>query len=101
MRKYNSDKSICYVRKGGIWKLVAAVFFVAFTLMSASAYLLKKKNKQYRDKIVEMSEDFPVSDEQKEELAKIRQREWSKANSPANRVTDEERLSDNRVEEEF
>lgn len=87
--------------RGGIWKFAAILFFAALTMTSISALILKKKNKAYCDKIVEMSENFPVSDEQKEELAKIRKREWSRANSKANRMTEEERLSHNRVTEEF
>lgn len=87
-------------RKKGVWKLAAAVFFLAFVGMSAAAVMLKIKNNKYRDKLIEVSEQIPNTPEQEEELAEIRRREWSRANAPSNRMTDEERIAENRVTEE-
>lgn len=88
------------MRKKGLWKLLALIFFMAFIGTSVAAILLKRRNDKYKDALVEISEQIPVTFEQEEELAEIRKREWSRANSPANRKTDEERIAENRVTEE-
>lgn len=87
-------------RKKGIWKLAAVIFFFAFIGMTVAAVAMKIKGDKYKDALIEISEQFPNSPEQEEELAEIRRREWSRANAPANRVSDEERIADNRVTEE-
>ena len=87
-------------RKKGVWKLAAVVFFIAFVGMSVAAIMLKIKNDKYRDKLIEVSEQIPNTPEQEEELADIRRREWSRANAPSNRMSDEERIAENRVTEE-
>ena len=87
-------------RKKGIWKLAAVVFFLAFVGMTMTAVMLKIKNAKYRDSLIEISGKIPNTPEQEEELAEIRRREWSRANAPSNRMSDEERIAENRVTEE-
>ncbi len=85
-------------RRGGMWKLLSIVLFAAFVAMSIAALVLKFKKDEYRDALIDVSEKFPNSPEQEEELAEIRKREWSRAHAPANRMTDEERMEENRVD---
>lgn len=87
-------------RRGGLWKLAAAVLFAAFLAMTVTAFMLKIKNNSYRDMLIKVSEKFPATPEQEEEMAEIRKREWSRAHAPANRKTDEERIAENRITEE-
>lgn len=87
-------------RKKGFWKIAAAIFFIAFVGMSVTAFLLKGKNDAYKKTLIEISEQFPVTMEQEEELDEIKRRDWSRANAPANRVSSEERIAENRVTEE-
>ncbi len=87
-------------RKGGIWKLISVILFIALAATAVAAFMLKIKNKQYRDLLIEDSERFEATPEQEEEMAEIRRREWSRGHSMANRKTTEERLEDNRITEE-
>lgn len=87
-------------RRGGLWKMLAIIFFAAFTASAICALILKFKNNKYRDALIDVSERFPNTAEQEEELAEIRRREWGRANAPSNQMTNEERLSKNRVETE-
>lgn len=87
-------------RKKGIWKIAAMFFFVAFIGMSVAAIVLGIKGKKYKKALIDMSESIPNTPEQEEELAEIRRREWNRANALSNRMTDEERLAENRVIEE-
>lgn len=81
-------------------KMVAAFSFAGMLAMAVYALLTRHQNKKYKEKIIEMSENFPIAPEQEAELAEIRQREWAAACSPSNRKTTEERIADNRVYEE-
>lgn len=94
------DYGKCCMKKGGIWKLAAVIFFFAFIAMAMASLCLKKKNKEYCDTIVTMSENFPNTEEQEEKLSEIRKRKWSKAHSLFNRKSDEERIAENRIIEE-
>ncbi len=87
-------------KKKGLWKVVSAIFFLAFVGTAVTAFMYKKKSDNYRDTLIEISEQIPNTDEQEEELAEIRRREWSRANAPQNRVSDEERIAENRITEE-
>ena len=97
---YFGYSKCCTKREGGIWKMVSAVLFVIAAMSAISAALLKVKNCKYRDKIIEMSKNFPNTPEQEAELEEIRKREWSRAHAPSNQQTTEERMAENRVMEE-
>ena len=68
--------------------------------MTIKAFSLSKKNKEYCDMIVDLSDIYKNTPEQEMELSEIRKRDADKDNSMANRRTVEERLEDNRVTEE-
>lgn len=86
-------------KKGGVWKLIAIVLFFAFLGMTVSAFLLKRKNDEYRDVLIEESQSFPNTPEQEQELKEIRKREWRRKHALKNRKTTEERMAENRIEE--
>lgn len=86
-------------KRGGIWKVIAIILFFAFALMTVSAFLLKKKNDEYRNALIEESSNFPITPEQEIELKEIRKREWRRKHALKNRKTTEERMAENRVEE--
>lgn len=88
------------MKKKGKWKLLAILFFIAFAVMTVKVIMLKKRNKEYCDMIVDLSDVYENTREQEEELAEIRKRENDKENSMSNRRSTEERLSDNRVTED-
>ena len=88
-------------RKGGFWKFIAAILFVALAIMSVNMLLLKLKNKEYKEVLIKNSESIPNTPEQEAELAEIRKREWGRGNAPKNKKTTEEILEENRVIEEF
>ena len=98
-KEYLDYAKVCGKKKG-LWKVAAVIFFFAFLGATAAAIAMKIKSDKYRDVLVEISEQFPNAPEQEEELAQIRRREWSRSNAPSNRMTDEERLAENRVTEE-
>ncbi len=87
-------------RRGGIWKFIAGVIFILLIIMSVAAVAYKLRCDKYRDALIDVSERFPNTPEQEEELARIRREEWSKSHAPANQKTDEERMEENRVVEE-
>ena len=87
-------------RRGGMWKFVAFVLFVALVATAISAFMLKRKNK-YCNLLVKESGDLPNTPEQEEELKEIRLREWGRAHSMANQKSTEERLEENRIIEEI
>lgn len=100
-RDYFGYSKSCAKKDGGFWKVMAAVFFVVALVAAANAVVLKIQNKKYRDKLIEVSENFPNTPEQEAELEEIRRREeWSRAYAPTNRQTVEERMEDNRITEE-
>ncbi len=100
MRNECLDLGKACMKKKGMWKLLAIVFFLAFVAMTVKVIMLKKRNREYCDMIVDLSDVFENTREQEEELSEIRKRESDKENSMANRRTVEERLQDNRVTEE-
>ena len=65
--------------------------------MSVIALMLRKKNTEYRDALIELSDDFSDT----EYDAKQRREEWQRAQSMGNRRTVEEQLSDRRVQEDI
>ena len=65
-------------------------------LLSVLVFLLKKKNNEYRNVIIDMSDDF--SDDELE--ACRRREEWRKNQSRQNRQPVEKQLEERRVDEE-
>ncbi len=88
-------------RRNSLWRLAAAVSAVAAVLAAVCALVTKLQNCKYKEKLIELSEQFPNTPEQEAELEEIRKREWAAAHSPSNRRTTEERLAENRVTEEM
>lgn len=88
-------------RRNSLWRLAAAVSAVAAVLAAVCALVTKLQNCKYKEKLIELSEQFPNTPEQGAELEEIRKREWAAAHSPSNRRTTEERLAENRVTEEM
>ena len=89
-----------YKRQSGVWKIVALSLFVVIGFMSILLFFLKLQKKLYIKKVTEESKDIPNTPEQEEELRIIRERECASANAPKNRMTTEERLKNERTEEE-
>lgn len=87
--------------RNSLWRLAAAVSAVAAVLAAVCALVTKLQNCKYKEKLIELSEQFPNTPEQEAELEEIRKREWAAAHSPSNRRTTEERLAENRVTEEM
>ena len=89
-----------YEEKCGGGKLVTAFVLAGMAAATAFAVVTHMQNKKYKEKIIELSNNIPNTPEQEAELEEIRKREWAAANAPANRKTDEERLEENRINEE-
>ncbi len=87
-------------KKGGIWRFISALLFLGLIVMSVYTFLLRLKNREYRDVLINESNELPVTPEQEAELAEIRKREWARAYAPVNRKTTEEFLEENRLAEE-
>ncbi|MGN0178178.1 MAG: hypothetical protein ACI4DY_01885 [Monoglobaceae bacterium] len=81
-------------------KFVTALALAGMAAATAFAVVTHMQNKKYKEKIIELSNSIPNTPEQEAELEEIRKREWAAANAPANRKTDEERLEENRINEE-
>lgn len=81
-------------------KFVTALALAGMAAATAVAVVTHMQNKKYKEKIIELSNSIPNTPEQEAELEEIRKREWASANAPANRKTDEERLEENRINEE-
>lgn len=81
-------------------KFVTALALAGMAAATAFAVVTHMQNKKYKEKIIELSNNIPNTPEQEAELEEIRKREWAAANAPANRKTDEERLEENRINEE-
>ncbi len=77
---------------GGLFGTAGVLFGLG---MGGGALSLKQKNDRYRDALIDLSDQFP-----KEVSATQRRQEWESANAPANRKTVEERLADQRTQEE-
>lgn len=98
MREYYDCE---YEEKGcGAGRFITALALAGMAAATAVAVVTHKKNKEYKEKIIELSGNIPNTPEQEAELEEIRKREWAAANAPANRKTDEERLEENRINEE-
>ena len=80
-----------------LWKLLTLLGFMALGMMALLNLCLKKKNDEYRDALIDMSEQIPYEDEGEED--EQRRKEWHSAHAPFNRKTVEERLADQRVQE--
>ena len=79
----------------GWWK-VFGILGIAFGLvMTVISACLQEKNRKYRDALIAISDQLP-----EEEDAKMRRAAWRSSQAPANRVTTEERLENNRGQEE-
>ncbi len=71
---------------------MGALFGMAMTVVSLC---LREKNKRYRDALIAVSEQLP-----QESDAKMRRAAWQSHHAPAKRVTVEERLENQRIDEE-
>ena len=78
----------------GVWKTLSVLGFLAAAFFAFISYCLKKKNDQYRDMLITMSDEISGEDFEEES-----NRQWHRAYAPANRKTVEERLSDQRIQE--
>lgn len=76
-------------------KTAATIGFLFGVGATAVAYITKKKNDEYREALIEMSDIIPgTPDEQ------TRRDNWRSSHSPENRKSVEERLEDQRIKEE-
>lgn len=76
-------------------KAAAALGFIFGVGATAVAYITKKKNDEYREALIDMSDMMPgTPDEQ------ARRDNWRSSHSPENRKSVEERLEDQRIKEE-
>lgn len=94
----NSEEWLCSGRKSGgalFWKLLSVLGILAAGVFALISLSLKRKNDQYRDMLIDMSESLPDEEETEAE----NRRRWQSAHAPANRKTVEERLADQRVQE--
>lgn len=78
----------------GFWKVLSVLGILAAAAFALVSFCLKKKNDQYRDMLISMSDEIPEDDFEEENS-----RRWHRAHAPANRKTVEERLSDQRIQE--
>ena len=94
----NTNEWLCSGERHGkvtFWKMLSALGFLMAGLFAFISFCLKKKNDQYRDMMIAMSDEIP--DEEEMEIESSRQ--WHRAHAPANRKTVEERLAEQRVQE--
>ena len=85
MRNECLDLGKACMKKKGKWKFLAIIFFMAFVAMTVKAIILKKRNKEYCDMIVDLSDVYETTREQEEELKEIRKREAARKNSMTER----------------
>lgn len=78
------------------WKFFAILGMLFGAVMTLVSLFFKKKNDEYRDALIELSERFPG-----EEGTEGRRESWQSAHAPANRKTVEERLAEQRIQEEM
>ncbi len=94
----NTDEWLCsgeHRENATFWKLLSILGFLAAGVFAFVSFCLKKKNDQYRDMMIAMSDEIP--DEEEIEIETSRQ--WHRAHAPANRKTVEERFAEQRVQE--
>lgn len=94
----NSEERCCSCKGRSslrFWKVLSILGMLMAGVFAFISYCLKKKNDQYRDLLISMSDEIPGEDELEEE----NNRRWHRAHAPANRKTVEERLSDQRIQE--
>ena len=98
MRRNYLDDENCSVRRGDsrFWKMLSLFWFLLAGCFAALSFILKQKNDEYRDALIEMSDILPPEGE---EAAELRRKDWQSAHAPANRKTVEERLEEQRVQE--
>lgn len=82
-------------RNDGWWKVFGALGVLFGVVMTVVSFCLRQKNKKYRDALISLSDQLPV-----EETADARRAAWRSSHAPAKRVTVEERLENQRVDEE-
>lgn len=93
--KKNTEEWSCSGGNGvGFWKVLSILGILAAGFFAFVSYCLKKKNDQYRDMLISMSDEIPDDNFDEENS-----RRWHRAHAPANRKTVEERLSDQRIQE--
>ncbi len=98
LNKNNTEEWLCSGERRGnatFWKLLSVLGILAAAFFAFVSLCLKKKNDQYRDMMIAMSDEIP--DEEEIEIETSRQ--WHRAHAPANRKTVEERLADQRIQE--
>ena len=91
MRRYRG----CDFKNDGWWKIFGAMGILFGIVMTLVSFCLREKNKEYRDALIAISDQLP-----RKETAEFRRAAWRGSQAPANRVTVEERLESQRVEEE-
>lgn len=77
------------------WKIFGILGVLFGIMMTVVSLCLREKNKRYRDALISMSEQLP-----EEEDRKTRRATWRSHHAPKNRITVEERLENQRVDEE-
>lgn len=98
LNKNHTEEWICSGGKSSnatLWKVLSVLGFLAAAFFAFVSLCMKKKNDQYRDMMIAMSDEIP--DEEEIEIETSRQ--WHRAYAPANRKTVEERLADQRIQE--
>lgn len=85
----------CEKKNDGWWKAFGALGILFGIAMTVVSFCLRQKNKKYRDALISLSDQLP-----EEETADARRAAWRSSHAPAKRVTVEERLENQRVEEE-
>lgn len=88
IRKENKNRGL---------KAAAIAGFMFGVGASFTAYITKKKNDEYRDALIEMSDMLP---DEYETEAQVRRNSWQSSHSPEKRKTAEERLKGQRINEE-
>ncbi|MBR5152720.1 MAG: hypothetical protein IKW60_04240 [Clostridia bacterium] len=78
----------------GWWKVFGVLGFLIGIGMAIFSYLLYRKNQQYRDALISVSDQFPDEGQQARRAA------WQSHHAPANQKTTEERLETQRIKEE-
>ena len=78
-----------------VWKvfsLIGMAFSIAFAIL---ALILKRKNDVYMKALIDLSDQLPEEEDDTDSRS-----EWQSAHAPANQRTVEERLSEQRLQEE-
>ena len=80
------------------WKVLGVFGLLLSAVMAVIAWGMKKKNEEYRDALIRLSDQLP-EEEWNASDAKQRRESWQSAHAPDNRKTVEERLEDQRIRE--